>query len=560
MAKIEIPYLIVGAGPVGMVEAILLAKRGRRCLIVERRSGPQTAPAAHVVNARTFEICRQAGLDMAAIDAVSKKPEDAGHVRFVTRLAGEEVGHLPFERQGEECLRFTPTPLRNLSQHRFEPILADCVQDLPEADLRYSWQWEQSEQDATGVTTVVRDLESDETHEIRSQYVIACDGAGSRVRRSLGIEMQGPPRIQSFLMIHFGANLREMVRERPGVLHFVLDPETNGVFVAHDIDREWVYMHGFDPDHESEDAYDDERCRKLVLDAIGQDVPLTILHKGTWHMSSQVADGMGAGRIFLAGDAAHRFPPTGGLGLNSGVQDAHNLAWKLCAVEEGWAEPSLLGTYAQERLPVAHENTKQSLQNALKMALLPPALGTDSEPTRARMEASLADPARRSAVSEAIEEQAEHFDMLGLQLGFIYGDGAVVPDGPAPALESPREYVPTGHPGARLPHTWLDGSLAERSSLDMIGFDGFTLLSFGAHSAWGEAVASGGAVPVRHVRIGVDEKVADDRWRVVCGVGESGALLVRPDQHVAWRVSSLPEDPAGALGAALESILGGQSS
>ena len=159
MVRIDVPFLIVGAGPVGMIEAALLAKLGRDCLVVERRAGPQTAPAAHVVNARTFEICRQAGLDMQAIDAVCKDPADAGHVRFVTRSSGEEIGHLPFERQGDECLRYTPTPLRNLSQHRFEPLLAEALGKLSGVDLRYGWQWERSEQDEDGITSVVRDLE-----------------------------------------------------------------------------------------------------------------------------------------------------------------------------------------------------------------------------------------------------------------------------------------------------------------------------------------------------------------------------------------------------------------
>jgi 2,4-dichlorophenol 6-monooxygenase len=556
MKRIEVPYLVVGAGPVGMTGAILLAREGRRALVLERRPGPQPAPAAHVVNARTFEICRQAGVDMDAIAQAAKDPADAGYAVFVTRLNGEEVGRLPFERQGDDCLRHTPTPLRNLSQHRFEPILSDALEALPEAELRYGHQWEGAEQDEDGVTSTVRDLTSGETLVVRSRYLVAADGAGSRVRKSLGIEMDGPPRIESFLMIHFEANLRRFVKDRPGVLHWILDPEAGGTLVAHDIDREWVYMHAFDPDRESEDDYDDERCRALVWRAIGEQAPIRILHRGSWHMSAQVAKRLRDRRIFLAGDAAHRFPPTGGMGLNTGIQDVHGLVWKLGAVEDGWASEALLDSYESERLPVARHNAEQSLRNALKMLQVPQALGIIAEPTTARMVATLADPAARREVETAIADQAEHFDMLGLQLGYAYAEGALVPDGsPPPALADPvRQYEASSRPGARLPHAWLDRDGARASSLDLIESKRLTLLSQGAHDLWAKAVEETAGVPVSHVRMGQDVLDTEGHWATVGGLEPGGALLVRPDQHVAWRTRTLPDDPAAALREALGAL------
>jgi 2,4-dichlorophenol 6-monooxygenase len=557
MERVEVSTLVVGAGPVGMMAAILLAQQSRDSLVLERRSAPQPAPAAHVVNARTFEICRQAGVDMEAIARAAKNPADAGHAIFVTRLDGEEIGRLRFEQQGDGCLRHTPTPLRNLSQHRFERILAARIVKQPETEIRYGQQWEGASQDESGVTSTVRDLGNGETYEIRSRYLIAADGAGSRVRKSLGIEMDGPPRLQSFLMIHFEANLRSIVRDRPGVLYWVMDPEVGGALVAHDIDREWVYMHSFDPDRESDQDYDDERCRALVVRAIGQQVALRILHRGSWNMSAQVAQAMRDRRIFLAGDAAHRFPPTGGLGLNTGIQDVHGLAWKLCAVEDGWAPESILATYATERLPTARNNADQSLRNAVKLAQVPRALGTSQEPTRARMEASLGDPQRRRAVEEAIADQAEHFDMLGLQLGYAYEEGVLVADGgEAPSLRNPvREYAASSRPGARLPHAWLDFGGRRVSSLDLVGSDGFTLFTWKDHEPWTKALSQVAVPPIAQVQVGTDVVEPDSHWADVAGIEAGGAILVRPDQHVAWRARSRPDDAELALRRALETLL-----
>jgi 2,4-dichlorophenol 6-monooxygenase len=409
-----------------------------------------------------------------------------------------------------------------------------------------------SSEDADGVTSVIRDVATGEETTVRSAYVLAADGAGSGVRKSLGIEMVGPVSIQDFVAIHFLADLRPYVAERLGVLHFVMDPAAGGTFIAHDLDHESVYMVTFDPATQTIDDFTTQRCTELLRAAIGDDeAPLEVVRAGTWHMTAQVAERMRRGRVFLVGDAAHRFPPTGGMGLNTGVGDAHNLVWKLGAVADGWAASSLLDTYESERHPIAETNCHQSVTNAFKMVLLADALGLHPGATTADLAATLADPAQGERIAAGVQEQATHFDMLGLQLGYVYAQGAVAREGEPPApITDPSVFTPAAEVGARLPHGWLaDG----RSTLDLVPLDGMTLLTVGAHDEW-TAAAGDAQVAVRHVRL--DEGAIGEGWRAQCGLGEEGALLVRPDQHVAWRADALPADPAAALRAALATILG----
>jgi 2,4-dichlorophenol 6-monooxygenase len=558
--RVEVPVLVVGAGPAGMMSALLLASSGVPCRVVERRTGPQRAPAAHVVNARSFEICRAAGLDMAALEAASARPADAGLVLWMTRLAGEELGRLPFEQQGDDVLDSTPTPLRNLSQHRFEPLLLERLRKEVGAEVCYGHEWEEAEQDAEGITSRVRDRKSGARYELRSRWLLAADGAGSRVRSWLGIQPLGPDRIQSFVMIHFAANLRPLVAERPGVIYWISDPEASGCLVAHDIDSTWVFMHAFDPDRERAEDYTDEVCAELVRRALGtRAVEPRVLTVSTWTMTAQVAERYRSGRVFLVGDSAHRFPPTGGLGLNTGVQDAHNLAWKLSAVASGWAPESLLDSYEIERRPVAEENARQSLRNAAKLLEVAQALGLsqDRQASRARHAEVLSDPAGRERVRAAIESQAEHFDMLGLQLGFAYEAGAVVPDGSERVVPANpvRDFLPSARPGARAPHAWLERRGRRISSLDLFAYDAFTLVAGPEGGSWTEAAAAVDAVPLRRVRIGRDVEDPDGRWMTLLGIEADGALLVRPDQHVAWRSRRGSHDPYGALLRALLRII-----
>jgi 2-polyprenyl-6-methoxyphenol hydroxylase-like FAD-dependent oxidoreductase len=557
MERVEVPVLVVGAGPVGLTASLLLSRQGVANRVVDRRPGPHRAPQAHVVNPRTLEICRAAGVDVAALRARATPRADGGHVAWVTTLAGEELGRLPYERQGDDCLAYTPTPLLNLSQHLFEPMLLDHVRPA----VHYGHEWSALEQDADGVTSRVREPATDRTYEVRSRYLLAADGAGSRIRRALDVSMDGPERVQSFIMIHFEADLRALVGERPAILYWVLDPEALGSFVAHDIDHTWVFMQAHEPDVEPVESFTPERCTDIVRRAMGVgDIELAVRDVSPWTMTAQVAARYGVGRVLLVGDSAHRFPPTGGLGMNTGIQDAHNLAWKIRAVEQGWARPSLLDTYEVERRPVAEHNAMQSLGNAMRMFEVLDALGISLDPSAPRVVLAerLADATTRERLRRAIENQQEHFDMLGLQLGFAYAAGAVVPDGsPAPACANPvRDFVPTTRPGARLAHAWISRGGERCSTLDLVPYDGFTLLAGPDGAAWASAADRLRTIPMQCLIAGRDFEDPAGEWAAVCGMGRDGALLVRPDQHVAWRAAEAPHDAAGALAAAVASIVG----
>jgi 2,4-dichlorophenol 6-monooxygenase len=240
------------------------------------------------------------------------------------------------------------------------------------------------------------------------------------------------------------------------------------------------------------------------------------------------------------------------MGLNTGVADAHNLVWKLCAVDDGWAATALLDTYEIERHPIAHTNCHQSATNAFKMVFLAEALGLHPGATSADLAATITDPDNAERIAAGVQEQALHFDMLGLQLGYVYADGALVREGEPPApITDPSVFEPTAVVGSRLPHGWLAHG---GSTLDLVHADGMTLLTFEAHDRWAEAVAAS-RVAVHHVRLGVDAEVGDE-WAARCRLDDGSALLVRPDQHIAWRSDGVATDPAAALAAALDNVLG----
>ncbi len=550
--------LVVGGGPVGLIQTLLLRQLGLDVVVVEQRTEVQSAPAAHVISARTFEVLRSLGIDMAAVDALCQEPAEGAWVRWVPSLGAPELGSVPFEGLHEPASEppSSPHPLRNLSQHRLEPLLRELV-----PDIHGGIAWRSVDDDGGGCTSTVEDLGTGERMTIESRFVIGCDGAGSSVRRQLGIEMVGPDELQSFLSIHVEADLRSMVAEQPATLYWITDPAVQGTFIAHDLSSSWVYMCDFDAANDSLDAYDDTAAEALVRRAgrIPDHLSVAVKHVTTWRMTCQVAGAFRSGRCFLVGDAAHRFPPTGGLGLNSGVADAQNLAWKVALVLSGGASVDLLATYEAERRPVVERCANVSLENAFRLIEVWMALEVTDDPiaSQARMDELLSTVEGRSTVSAAIANQAEHFDQLGIQLGTVYDapGAAVIPDGTKPPRpENPvRTYVPSTTPGARLPHVAVERDGVGVSTLDLVEPGRFLLVTSSA--AWAGATLAVD-LPITTVLVGREVLDPTGGWSAVSGIGEEGALLVRPDQHVAWRTTEAPADAAAELAEIVAILLG----
>ena len=553
---LETDVLIVGAGPVGQIAALSLARQHIPCLLIDRRFERSQAPRAHAVNPRTLEICDRLGVPGAMLRRIGAPPAKAGWVRFATSLTGTEFGHLPYERQQDDVLEYTPFPLANIAQPDFEVALASVIDETRAVSLLRGATCTGLEEDDSGITAHVGLNGLAQPLDVRAKYVIAADGAGSTLRDQAGIGLKGPEGLQHYVMIHFEADLTSLVKSRPGVLHFLFGPESGTVLICFDPARSWVLMHAWDPATETLEDYDDDRCRTLIEKAVGAPVAQQrVLHKSPWTMCAQVAESYRAGRMFLAGDAAHRFPPTGGLGLNTGVGDAYNLAWKLAAVLRSEADDALLDTYDVERRPVAEVNSEQSLTNSGRIFELIAALnGVDPQKARARFDAVSAAPGKYPEVAAAIEAQRPHFDSFALQLGYQYASDAIVDPGAAPDFSDISAYTPRHVAGASLPHQWIKRDNKRASILSLLPTDRFCLLTGREGQLWIDA-AAGVRPDVAVLQEGVDFEPEGDSWTERAGLPADGALLLRPDAHICLRCGSPDGNAALQLARGLEQVL-----
>ena len=536
MSMEETDVLIVGAGPVGATAALLCARFGLRSVIVEKRERRAGPPKAHALNPRSLEIYASLGISYERLARHALPREDGGFVRFVTSLRGLEIGALPYERQDDGALDSTPTPLINIPQPALEDILLEEASKQTSIDLRRPQTWLSAVDDGTQVVSTIATPDGDK--RIASRYLLACDGADSAVRRSCGIDMPGDQRIEDRIMIHIEADLRPLLGARPGVLYFITDPASPATLIAYDLASTYVLMHRYDKTKEDAASFPPDRCRDIVRRALGPDLPFEIRHISPWTMTALVAERYRSGRIFLCGDAAHRFPPSGGLGLNSGMQDAHNLVWKLAAVERGWCDAALLDSYQRERQPVAAAYSAQSHGNAMRMGKLFGFVASQFDAAggdRLAAERRLSSAELRPAIDELLELQRPHFDSFGLQIGFRYGDQTWT--------EHVSDFAPAIVAGVRLPHVWIEIAGKRASTLDLLDPAAFALICAPGETGW-RAALSDYAAPVRISVSGADFVDTSGKWSRLLGTAK--AVLARPDGHI-LHVCGAPDEDAVAM-------------
>ncbi|MCC6438654.1 MAG: FAD-dependent monooxygenase, partial [Acidimicrobiales bacterium] len=503
--------LVVGGGPVGLSAAALLGRFGLPVVLVERRAGVNPHPRARSVTVRTGEIFRRLGV-LEAIEAVSLPRPWGEQFVYTETLAGREIGRMRMHVQpiAADGTVWSPAPWLLSSQDQIEPIIARCAASQAGVSLR--WGTELVSLDRSGgagadrVRATVRSANGAES-VIEASWVIAADGAASFVRRSLGVAMEGGKDLATLVNCHFRADLRRWTDHRPAALYWTTAPARN-VFQKIDAGDRWLCQLGYDPREHAPEYFDRDTAAAWIRRSIGQDVELDVIDVIPWVMHATVAETMRVGRVFLAGDAAHQLPPSGGFGMSTGVQDVHNLAWKLAFVERGRAGDALLDTYDIERRPVARYNADRSMDNARAVGRI-----------RRLMESGNAEDA-----AAAVAASARYGNWLGMDLGLHYEAGCLIPDGTeAPAVADPvSDYAPCARPGHRAPHHAITVDGATASTLDLFE-DRFVVLA-------GPGAVVHGDGPDLSVR-----RIDDPTVLHTYGLSADGAVLVRPDGHVAWR-------------------------
>ena len=522
----DVDVLIAGAGPIGLALAADLGRRGVNTLVVEK--GPNEIGSAKMleVSVRTMEFCRQLGI----ADKVRHWgfPDDwALDTAFVTSMTGYELGRVRIADLGSRSdSDFSPERGRPCPQTWFDPILQDFARTFPNVRIEHQCKLESFLQDDSGVSASIRLLKANRSETVRARYLVGCDGYASTVRDLLGIEVRGDKHIDWSMTIYLRLPEFSAVHDKKSAFRYVfVGAEGTWSFLSIVDGRDLWRLQLVGVDRERLQAADIEA---LIFRAVGRPVEYEIVDRTLWVRKRTVADRFRDGRVFLAGDSAHAHPPNGGLGMNTGIQDAFDLGWKLTGMLQGWGGPGLLDSYDCERRPAASRAVEVSLRNYRSLL---------SAEQRSHIETEgPAGDAARAAVGAVLEsENQKVWQAVGVHLGYIYHPSPiVVPDDSEKPIDDTIGYVPTTFPGARAPHVWV----AENKSIqDLFGMS-FVLLDFGAEStAPFEAAAEERKVPFTVHRI--DNPAAASLYA-------RKLVLVRPDGHVAWRGEATPKN-AGAV-------------
>jgi len=526
-----------------------------------------------------MEIMRDMGIE-DIVQAEATEHERCGDTVFCTSIVGEEIGRILTwgthpARLADHTLA-SPSSMCDIPQTYLEPILVTTASKRG-THTRFSTEYLSHTQDENGVTANVRDRLTGHEYQIRAKYMIGADGARSIIAQELALPTVGNMDIAGSMNITFKADLAHYVEGRPSVLYWVIQPGANIGGIGAGLVRmvrpwnEWLIVWGYDIT-KPPPVVDDAAAIQIVRNLVGIPVlEVEITGKSLWGNNELYATNLQKGRVFCAGDAIHRHPPSNGLGSNTSIQDSYNLCWKISEVLKGRADPSLLETYTAERAPVAKQIVTRANKSSREFVHLFDALGIKpgmSEQDMAKeIEERKADtPAgakKRAELVIAMDKKNYEFNAHGVEMGQFYESTAVISDGPPPKNERDPElyYQATTTPGARLPHAWVGDRLHKKSTLDLAKYNAWTVFTGTTGKAWAKAVEDAAkelGLNLKCVVIGPGQDAEDlyYDWAKLREVNEDGAILVRPDKHVAWRSKSLAKDPSKELIAVMKKVLG----